>query len=75
MKILWDLKILWEMGSRRPKFCAILSHSVRYGMYDYPRIITNYLSLTISFEKGKRDSRASWGKKELKEEDGKSEIS
>ena len=33
MKILWDLKILWEMGSRRAKICEILSHSVRYGMY------------------------------------------
>ena len=33
MKILWDLKILWELVSRWVKFCEILSHSVRYGMY------------------------------------------
>ena len=33
MKILWDLKILWEKGLEGPKFCEILSHSVRYGIY------------------------------------------
>ena len=33
LKILWDLKILWEMASRCAKFCEILSQSVRYGMY------------------------------------------
>ena len=26
-------KILWELASRWAKFCEILSHSVRYGMY------------------------------------------
>ena len=26
-------KILWDMASRWAKFCEILSHSVRYGMY------------------------------------------
>ena len=35
MKILWDLKILWKTGSEGPKFSEILSHSVRYGMYEY----------------------------------------
>ena len=34
LKILWDLKILWELASRWAKFCEILSHSVRYCMYD-----------------------------------------
>ena len=34
MKILWDLKILWKTGSEGPKFGEILSHSVRYGMYE-----------------------------------------
>ena len=27
-------KILWELPSRWAKFCEILSHIVRYGMYD-----------------------------------------
>ena len=26
-------EILWESAFRRAKFCEILSHSVRYGMY------------------------------------------
>ena len=26
-------KILWKLASRWAKFCEILSHSVRYGMY------------------------------------------
>ena len=38
MKILWDLRILWESygrwGPDGQKFCEILSHSVSYGMYD-----------------------------------------
>ena len=33
MKILWDLKILWEWGPEEPKFCEILSHRVKYAMY------------------------------------------
>ena len=33
LKILWDLKILWELASRWAKFCDILSHNVRYGVY------------------------------------------
>ena len=33
LKILWDFKILWESAFRSAKFCEILSHSVRYGMY------------------------------------------
>ena len=34
LKILWDLKILWESAFRKARFCEILSHSVRFGMYD-----------------------------------------
>ena len=39
LKILLDLIILWELASRWAKFCeilshTILSHSVRYGMYE-----------------------------------------
>ena len=33
LKVLWDLKILWELASRWAKFCEIMSHNVRYGMY------------------------------------------
>ena len=33
LKILRDLKILWESAFGRAKFCEILSHSVRYGIY------------------------------------------
>ena len=33
LKILWDLIFLWELPSRCAKFCEILSHSVRYGIY------------------------------------------
>ena len=36
-KMFWKIyeiwKILWELASRWAKFCEILSHSVRYGMY------------------------------------------
>ena len=32
LKILPDLKILWQLAFRRAKFCEILSHSVRYGI-------------------------------------------
>ena len=43
-KMVWKFceiwKILWEMAFRWAKFCEILSHSVRYGMYvviyEYP---------------------------------------
>ena len=28
-----DLNVLWELPSRWAKFCEILSHNVRYGMY------------------------------------------
>ena len=34
LKILRDLEILSESALRRAKFCEILSHSVRYGMYE-----------------------------------------
>ena len=34
LKILWDLKIFWESPFRKVKFWEILTHSVRYGMYD-----------------------------------------
>ena len=38
-KIFWKCfeiwKFLWELMSRWAKFCEILSHSVRYGMYDW----------------------------------------
>ena len=34
LEILWDLKILRELAFRRAKFCEILSHSVRYGIYE-----------------------------------------
>ena len=37
-KMVWKFcliwKILWELAFRWAKFCEILSHSVRYGMYD-----------------------------------------
>ena len=33
LKILPDLKILWESAFKRAKFCEILSNSVRYGIY------------------------------------------
>ena len=33
LKILRDLKILWESAFKMTKFCEILSHSVRYGIY------------------------------------------
>ena len=31
--------MLWELASRWAKFCEILSHSVRYGMYGYWSLI------------------------------------
>ena len=39
-KMVWKFceiwKILWELASRWAKFCEILSHSGRYGMYELP---------------------------------------
>ena len=37
-KMIWKFceiwKVLWELAFRWAKFCEILSHSVRYGVYD-----------------------------------------
>ena len=33
-------KILWELASGWAKFCEILSHGVRYGMYMYAETIS-----------------------------------
>ena len=37
-------KILWEFASSWVKFCEILSHNVRYGMYEYISCLTVILS-------------------------------
>ena len=50
MKILWDLKILWKRSPEGPKFCEILSHSVRYGMYVYT-VVQTYLFEYLGYNK------------------------
>ena len=53
-------KILWELPSRWAKFCEIVSHSVRYGMYGNPfqaRKILIYLCLSYIYHKNSKDSK------------------
>ena len=55
MKILWDLKILWETGPEGPKFCEILSHSVRIGTYAPDTIVADREAALHSVKWHKKD--------------------
>ena len=72
-KMVWKYceiwKILWELASRWAKFCEILSHSVRYGMY--AKTITNnimYICYVGSVEERKNNKKKQKQKRRRKKE-------